>query len=109
MVATGRRCPVRGNGQPAGRTITVELTGAEEAAYTAVMDYVDAYYGAGSVRTPVPQLRRTDADGHRLTAFATNTQPRGPGRQLADLELRHRRRARAKDPIRAAKDTALTN
>ena len=30
-------------------------------------------------------------------------------RQLADLELRHRRRARAEDRIRAAKDTGLTS
>ncbi len=36
---------------------------------------------------PGAQLRLTDADGHRLTAFATNNS-RG---QLADLELRHRR------------------
>ena len=54
---------------------------------------------------PGAQLRLTDADGHRLTAFATNT-TRG---QLADLELRHRRRARAEDRIRCAKDTGLTN
>lgn len=54
---------------------------------------------------PGAQLRFTDADGLRLTAFATNT-PRG---QLADLELRHRRRARAEDRIRAAKTTGLTN
>jgi hypothetical protein len=54
---------------------------------------------------PGAQLRFTDADGLRLTAFATNT-PRG---QLADLELRHRRRARAEDRIRAAKATGLTN
>ena len=58
---------------------------------------------------PGAQLRITDADGHRLTAFATNTTPGGPGRQLADLELRHRRRARAEDRIRNAKDTGLTN
>jgi hypothetical protein len=58
---------------------------------------------------PGAQLRITDADGHRLTAFATNTVPGGPGRQLADLELRHRRRARAEDRIRAAKDTGLHN
>jgi hypothetical protein len=38
---------------------------------------------------PGAQLRFTDADGLRLTAFATNT-ARG---QLPDLELRHRRRA----------------
>jgi hypothetical protein len=54
---------------------------------------------------PGAQLRITDHDGHRLTAFVTNTS-RG---QLADLELRHRRRARAEDRIRAAKDTGLTN
>jgi hypothetical protein len=54
---------------------------------------------------PGAQLRFTDADGLRLTAFATNT-PRG---QLADLELRHRRRARAEDRIRTAKNTGLTN
>jgi len=54
---------------------------------------------------PGAQLRVTDIDGNRITAFATNT-PRG---QLADLELRHRRRARAEDRIRGAKDTGLTN
>ena len=54
---------------------------------------------------PGAQLRITDADGHRVTAFATNT-PRG---QLADLELRHRRRARCEDRLRCAKDTGLTN
>ncbi len=54
---------------------------------------------------PGAQLRLTDADGHRLTAFATNS-IRG---QLADLEQRHRRRARCEDRIRAAKDTGLTN
>jgi hypothetical protein len=58
---------------------------------------------------PGAQLRITDADGHRLTGFATNTPSGGPGRQLADLELRHRRRARAEDRIRAAKDTGLAN
>jgi len=54
---------------------------------------------------PGAQLRITDADGHRVTAFATNT-AKG---QLADLELRHRRRARCEDRIRCAKDTGLTN
>ena len=54
---------------------------------------------------PGAQLRITDVDGHRVTAFATNT-TRG---QLADLELRHRRRARCEDRIRCAKDTGLTN
>jgi hypothetical protein len=54
---------------------------------------------------PGAQLRLTDVDGHRITAFATNTE----GGQLPDLELRHRRRARAEDRIRNAKDTGLTN
>ena len=54
---------------------------------------------------PGAQLRFTDLDGNRLTAFVTNTR-RG---QLADLELRHRRRARCEDRIRCAKDSGLTN
>ncbi|HVI38252.1 MAG TPA: IS1380 family transposase, partial [Gaiellales bacterium] len=54
---------------------------------------------------PGAQLRITDLDGMRITAFVTNTR-RG---QLADLELRHRRRARAEDRIRCAKDTGLAN
>ena len=54
---------------------------------------------------PGAQLRFTDADGLRLTAFATNT----TGGQLPDLELRHRRRARAEDRIRSAKATGLSN
>src|SRR4051812_20001150 len=58
---------------------------------------------------PGAQLRITDANGWRITAFATNTRPGGPGTQLPDLELRHRRRARAEDRIRSAKDTGLTN
>ena len=43
---------------------------------------------------PGAQLRITDHDGMRITGFLTNTTPDGPG-QLADLELRHRRHARA--------------
>jgi hypothetical protein len=58
---------------------------------------------------PGAQLRITDVDGHRVTAFATNTATGGPGTQLPDLELRHRRRARCEDRIRGAKDTGLTN
>jgi len=54
---------------------------------------------------PGAQLRITDHDGNRVTAFATN-KPRG---QLADLELRQRRRARCEDRIRISKDTGLTN
>jgi hypothetical protein len=54
---------------------------------------------------PGAQLRFTDIDGHRFTCFATGTK-KG---QLADLELRHRRRARCEDRIRCAKDTGLRN
>lgn len=58
---------------------------------------------------PGAQLRLTDADGRRITTFATNTPHGTPGGQLADLELRHRRRARCEDRIRCAKDTGLAN
>ncbi len=54
---------------------------------------------------PGAQLRLTDADGMRLTCFATNT----PCRPIAELELRHRQRARAEDRIRAARATGLRN
>ena len=54
---------------------------------------------------PGAQLRFTDIDGHRFTCFATGTRHG----QLADLELRHRRRARCEDRIRCAKDTGLRN
>lgn len=58
---------------------------------------------------PGAQLRITDADGLRITGFLTNTARGGPGAQLADLELRHRRHARVEDRIRTAKDTGLRN
>ena len=58
---------------------------------------------------PGAQPRLTDPDGLRVTAFATNTKVGGPGSQLPNLELRHRRRARAEDRIRMCKDTGLTN
>lgn len=65
----------------------------------------DARLSAGRTPHPGAQLRFTDLDGNRLTALATNT----PGGQLADLERRHRRRARCEDRIRAAKQTGLRN
>ncbi|MFD0535217.1 IS1380 family transposase [Actinomadura luteofluorescens] len=58
---------------------------------------------------PGAQLRFTDLDGHRFTCFVTGTRPGGRHGQLADLELRHRRRARCEDRIRCAKDTGLRN
>jgi len=54
---------------------------------------------------PGAQLRITDHHGWRITLFATNT----TGGRLADLEVRHRLRARAEDRIRTLKDTGLTN
>nr|GLK38368.1 hypothetical protein GCM10017611_52350 [Rhodococcus wratislaviensis] len=54
---------------------------------------------------PGAQLRFTDRDGLRLTAFVTNTE----GGHLPDLELWHRRRARCEDRIRILKDTGLEN
>jgi Transposase DDE domain group 1 len=54
---------------------------------------------------PGAQLRFTDIGGHRFTCFATSARTG----QLADLELRHRRRARCEDRIRNAKDTGLRN
>lgn len=54
---------------------------------------------------PGAQLRITGHDGWRITVFATNTR----GGRLADLEVRHRLRARAEDRIRGLKDTGATN
>ncbi|TJZ59163.1 IS1380 family transposase [Streptomyces piniterrae] len=54
---------------------------------------------------PGAQLRFTDADGIRLRCFATNT----IHTPIAELELRHRQRARAEDRIRAARATGLRN
>jgi hypothetical protein len=54
---------------------------------------------------PGAQLRFTDADGHRFTAFITDT----TGGQLADLEVHHRSHARVEDRIRCGKDTGLRN
>jgi hypothetical protein len=54
---------------------------------------------------PGAQLRFTDIGGHRFTCFATDAKTG----QLADLELRHRRRARCEDRIRDAKATGLRN
>ena len=65
----------------------------------------DAGHRPQGAAAPGAQLRFTDIDGHRFTAFATDAR-KG---QLADLELRHRRRARCEDRIRNAKDTGLRN
>lgn len=58
---------------------------------------------------PGTQLRFTDADGMRVTAFITDTTPGVVPGQLAGLELRHRQHARVQDRIREAKATGLAN
>ena len=54
---------------------------------------------------PGAQLRLTDIEGRRITIFATNTR----GGRIAELEQRHRMRARAEDRIRGLKDCGLRN
>jgi hypothetical protein len=58
---------------------------------------------------PGPQLRFTDSDGLRVTAFITDTGTGVIPGQLARLELRHRQHARVEDRIRQAKATGLRN
>lgn len=58
---------------------------------------------------PGAQLRFTDADGMRVTAFITDTAPGVVAGQLAGLELRHRQHTRAEDRIRQAKAAGLAN
>jgi hypothetical protein len=58
---------------------------------------------------PGAQLRFTDADGMRVTAFITDTEPSAVPGQVAGLELRHRQHARVEDRIRELKATALPN
>jgi hypothetical protein len=54
---------------------------------------------------PGAQLSFTDADGHRFQVFLTDQ----PDNDPAQLELRHRQRARVEDRIRGAKATGLRN
>jgi hypothetical protein len=58
---------------------------------------------------PGAQLRFTDADGMRVTAFITDTPPGAVSGQVAGLELRHRQHARVEDRIRELKATGLRN
>jgi hypothetical protein len=53
---------------------------------------------------PGAQLRFTDIDGYRVTCFATDAR----GGQLADLELRHRRRARCAKAVTAHQPGGLS-
>lgn len=58
---------------------------------------------------PGAQLRFTDADGMRVTAFITDTAPGVVPGQVAGLELRHRQHARVEDRIRELKASGLSN
>jgi hypothetical protein len=58
---------------------------------------------------PGAQLRFTDADGLRVTAFITDTAAGVVPGQVAGLELRHRQHARVEDRIRELKATGLRN
>jgi hypothetical protein len=58
---------------------------------------------------PGAQLRFTDSDGMRVTAFITDTGHGVVPGQLGGLELRHRQHARVEDRIRQAKATGLRN
>ena len=56
---------------------------------------------------PGAQLTFLDTDGHRSTAFITDTPHRVVPGQLAGLDLRHRQHARVEDRIRQAKATGM--
>lgn len=58
---------------------------------------------------PGAQLTFTDIDGHRITAFLTDTGPGAVPGQIAGLELRHRQHARVEDRIREGKQAGLRN
>ncbi len=58
---------------------------------------------------PGAQLRFTDTDGMRVTAFITDTPPGVVPGQIAGLELQHRQHARVEDRIRELKATGLRN
>ena len=64
---------------------------------------------AGRLNHPGAQLRFTDIDGMRVTAFITDTATGAVPGQLAGLELRHRQHARVEDRIRQAKAAGLAN
>ncbi|WP_152345664.1 IS1380 family transposase [Brevibacterium sp. CFH 10365] len=90
------------DGQPREGADVAELTGVVD-----LDDWPDGMRVIVRRERPHPgaQLRFDDVDGYRLTAVATNTK----GSRLADLEVRHRSRARGEDRIRIAKDTGLQN
>jgi hypothetical protein len=58
---------------------------------------------------PGAQLTFTDVDGHRITAFFTDTGRGVIPHQIAGLELRHRQHAGVEDRIREGKQAGLRN
>lgn len=109
------RAAVDGDGDPRDGAQVAELTAWMPAPFRATYRDPTATWPEG-MRViarrerphPGAQLRLTDHNGWRITCFATNT-PRSAGWRLADLEVRHRQRARCEDRIRALKDTGLRN
>ena len=109
------RAAVDGDGEPRDGAQVAELTAWMPAPFRATYRDPTAKWPPG-MRViarrerphPGAQLRLTDHNGWRITCFATNT-PRSAGWRLADLEVRHRQRARCEDRIRALKDTGLRN
>jgi Transposase DDE domain group 1 len=109
------RAAVDGDGDPRDGAQVAELTAWMPAPFRATYRSPTAHWPAG-MRViarrerphPGAQLRLTDHNGWRITCFATNT-PRSARWRLADLEVRHRQRARCEDRIRGLKDTGLRN
>ena len=92
--------------EPRDGAWVAEATGLVDLSGLAARNPADPAQGTPAPRRAAAHHRRRRL---RVTGFLTNTTPGGPGRQLADLELRHRRHARVEDRIRAAKDTGLRN
>jgi hypothetical protein len=86
----------RPNGQVAEVTEHLDLTG-WPAGSRVIVRRERAHPGA--------QLSFTDHDGHRFQAILTDQ----PASDIADVERRHRQRARVEDHIRNDKDTGLRN
>lgn len=92
------------NGQPREGAMVAELTRWLPATFTG---WPPGMRVIARKERPHPgaQLRITDDNGWRIQVFATNT----TGSTLAELEVRHRSRARCEDRIRGLKDTGATN
>lgn len=109
------RAAVDSDGEPREGAQVAELTAWMPAPFRATYRDPRANWPAG-MRViarrerphPGAQLRLTDHNGWRITCFATNT-PRSARWRLAELEVRHRQRARCEDRIRGLKDTGLRN